>query len=292
MDIGHPAEGAVIRADAELAAHVERLARRDRMIFVAGLPGTGKSLLIHQLAHLASLVGRRVHLLQWDVARPAFEASPAGQRYPIVDGVTHVAIRRAVGLWSRHALVDWDRRSTEPTDLLVGETPLVGGRLIELTRPEADDAEVPLSDPSCRFVIPVPSREVRRFLEAERERRATRPLHEREREDAPPHVLRDLWRALVEVAAELGAAGVDRSVSYDPMLYREVYRALLRHRHVEVLPMTTVLPTSAMSVYDFVAPHLDLVPTPDEAGRFIREVEERHPDMRVLERAMERWWAG
>jgi adenylylsulfate kinase-like enzyme len=48
------------------------------MVFLAGLPGTGKSLLAHQLAHMASDAGRTIHLLQWDVARPVFEASAAG----------------------------------------------------------------------------------------------------------------------------------------------------------------------------------------------------------------------
>ncbi len=66
-----------------------------RFVFMAGLPGTGKSLLVHQLAHLAAGAGRTVHLLQWDVARPLFEASPAGGRYPLKDGVTHATIRKA-----------------------------------------------------------------------------------------------------------------------------------------------------------------------------------------------------
>jgi hypothetical protein len=59
------------------------------VVFFAGLPGTGKSLLVHQLAHLASRNGGTVHLLQWDVARFVFETSPAGRRYPLAEGVTH-----------------------------------------------------------------------------------------------------------------------------------------------------------------------------------------------------------
>src|SRR5262249_62354910 len=89
----------VVHADRPLAQRLEALAAA-RMVFFSGLPGTGKSLLVHQLAHLAAQVGRRVHLLQWDVARPAFEASPAGQRYPLAGGVTHALIRKAAGLWA------------------------------------------------------------------------------------------------------------------------------------------------------------------------------------------------
>ena len=176
------------------------------MVFFAGLPGTGKSLLVHQLTHLAASAGRSVHLLQWDVARPAFEASAAGRRYPLADGVTHPVIRKAAGLWARRALVAWDERHPDPRHLLVGETPFVGNRFVELARRLDDAAEALLTAPSCRFAIAVPSREVRRFLEAERERRAASPLHPREREDAPPHVLRDLWRDLHDVARGLGIA--------------------------------------------------------------------------------------
>lgn len=248
------------------------------MIFVAGLPGTGKSLLIHQLAHLAAGAGRRVHLLQWDVARPVFEASEAARRYPIVGGVTHAMIRKAVGLWARRALVDWDRRCPGPEHLLVGETPLVGGRLIELARPVADDAEPILAAPSCRFVIPVPSAEVRRFLEAERDRRTARPVHPREREDAPPEVLRAIWREV---------AGDDRP--YDPDLYRQTYERLLTRRHATALALDTVLPAGAVSAYDFRIATADLVPAADEATRCIGEVEKSHPEPADVQRAVDGW---
>jgi putative protein kinase ArgK-like GTPase of G3E family len=73
--------------------------REKRLVFFAGLPGTGKSLWMHQLTHLASAAGRRVHVLQWDVARPVFDAS--GGNNTRSDGVTHGLIRLAVGRWAR-----------------------------------------------------------------------------------------------------------------------------------------------------------------------------------------------
>src|SRR5262249_20421413 len=176
-----PAPGRLVaEADPRLMEQLRALGRR-RMVFFAGLPGTGKSLLVHQLAHLALDAGRRVHLLQWDVARPVFEASPAGRRYPLVDGVTHAVVRRAAGVWARRAIFEWNARHADPAHLLIGETPFVGNRFVELARRVDDAAESLLGDPSCRFAIAVPSREVRQFLEAERERRAAHPLHPRER---------------------------------------------------------------------------------------------------------------
>lgn len=272
------------------------------MVFFAGLPGTGKSLLAHQLAHLASAAGRTVDMLQWDVARPAIEASDAGTRYPPRGGVSHGVIRVASGLWARAAVAAWG--ATGPDHLLIGETPLVGHRFIELARPAGDPAEHLLSAPACRFVIPVPSHSVRDFLETERERRIAHPLHAREREDAPPQVLRDLWSTLSQVAESLGIASgasatqglalpanrAPGAVLYDPVVYRRVYEAVLRHRHTESICLETILPTGAFSVYDFTVPRRDLVPTPAEAERYIHEVEARFPDADVLEREIGRWW--
>lgn len=258
------------------------------MVFFAGIPGTGKSLLVHQLTHLAAGFRRQVVLLQWDVARPAFEASPAGRRYPVVDGVTHVVVRKAAGLWVRDALRGWSAEHPGPESLLIGEVPFVGGRFVELARRLDDGAEALLVDPACRFVITVPSREVRRFLEAERERRAARPLHPREREDAPPPVLRDLWRGLAEVGRRIGVAppGDD----YDPAAYRRVYESVLRHRHVDAIALDVVLPTEKLSVYDFATPPPDLVPTARDAEACITAVERRYGDPTVLEREAARWW--
>ena len=74
--------GVLIDEGSPLFTALAVLARDARLVFFAGLPGTGKSLLLHQLAHLAHARGRRIHLLQWDVARPVFEASEAGPVYP------------------------------------------------------------------------------------------------------------------------------------------------------------------------------------------------------------------
>lgn len=294
----------VVDADPRLHARLRDLAA-ERLVFFAGLPGTGKSLLVHQLAHLADQSGRSVHLLQWDVARPPFEASPAGRRYPPVDGVTHPLIRKAAGLWARDAVVRWSEDHPDPRHLLIGETPFVGNRLVELARRLDDRAESLLAGAGCRFAIVVPSAEVRRFLEAQRARRAADPLHPREREDAPPQVLRDLWSDLAAVARRMGMAGSDVGVDtgpqgvgaagepppFDPVAYGRVYETVLRHRTSEIVALDTVLPTETLSVYDFAIAPADLAPSEAEAGLFIREVERRYAEPAALEREIARWWA-
>lgn len=281
----------LIAESSPLFATLAALARDARIVFFAGLPGTGKSLLIRELAHLAHARGRRIHLLQWDVARPVFEASEAGGRYPLKDGVTHGVIRLAVGRWARAAVARWHADHPDTADLLIGETPFIGHRLIELARRVTDDAEPLLAGPATRFVIPVPSRELRAHLEAERERRARAPLHPREREDAPPRVLRALWAELLTAAVALGLIhAVDADVPYDPIVYRKVYERLLMRRHAEALGLHTVLATDAVSAYDVQVPTVDLVPEAHEVARFVGEVEARHSDPLALERVIAAWY--
>ena len=286
--------GVIVTEGSPLWRALDSLGREASMAFFAGLPGTGKSLLIHQLAHLAHARGRRVHLLQWDVARPAFEASAPGLRYPQERGVTHGVIRIAVGRWARSALARWHARHGALGDLLIGETPFVGHRLIELCRQAPDEVEPVLAARSARFVIPVPSRDLRAHLESERARRARAPLHDREREDAPPEVLRDLWRQLMGVARALGiadpAVGPLDDPPYDPALYRSVYERLLAHRHTQALSLDTALPAGAMSAYDFSVPTVDLIPTEADAARAVLDAEASFPDAEALRREIDAWY--
>jgi hypothetical protein len=286
-------DGVIVRDDSPLFDALAMLVREARLVFFAGLPGTGKSLLIHQLAHLAHAHGRHVHLLQWDVARPIFEATPAGRRHPQIHGVTHPVIRLAVGRWARAAVARWDAAHPGMHHVLIGETPFIGHRLASLARPERDEAEEALTAETTRFVIPVPSRELRAHLEAERERRAREPRHEREREDAPPPVLRNLWRELSSVAASLGLGGAppaDGDVPYDPAIYQRVYERVLAHRRALAVPVDTRLPAGELSAYDFRVPTTDLVPTPQEAARAIPDVEARYPHATLLELEIEGWY--
>jgi hypothetical protein len=282
-------EGVLLSQGSPLLELLQSLARDTRCVFFAGLPGTGKSLMIHQLAHLAHARGRHIHLLQWDVARPAFEASPAGHRYPQAHGITHGLIRIAVGRWARPALARWDA-AAPASALLIGETPFVGHRFIDLARPADDAAERLLAAPATRFVIPVPSAALRQHLEAERARRAATPVHAREREDAPPDVLRGVWRDLVEAATALGIDGAAAVTGYDPAIYRAVYERLLAHRHTQALLVDERLPAARVSAYAFRIPIADLTPTDDEAARFIADAEREYVGPATLERAIAGWF--
>ena len=291
MSVVLPA-GIILDAASPLHRSLAGLADDARLAFFAGLPGTGKSLLIHQLAHLAHARGRTIHLLQWDTARPVFERSEAGRPYPQSDGVTHGIIRVAAGRWARDAVGRWHRDHPGAEHLMIGETPFVGHRFVELARQGEDAAEALLGGATSRFIIPVPSPAVRRHLERERDHRTREPLHEREREDAPPHVLHDLWRQIVLVGRALGvtdAAPGDAAV-YTPDVYTRVYLHVLTRRHVEVIAVDEILPTASFSAYAFAVPCRDVLPEHDDTRTWIRAAEEAFPDPATLQKEIERWY--
>ncbi len=96
--------------------------------------------------------------------------------------------------------------------------------------------------------------------------------------------------ARIDGRATLGIAPARAGGPYDPEVYRRVYETVLKARTTEALSMETILPTAAMSVYDFDVPIADVVPSADEADALVRESEARFPDPAALARDVERWW--
>jgi len=281
-----PAEVILPRESAAYEA-LRRAALERRCVFFAGLSGVGKSLLLQQLALLASKLGRSVHLLQWDVARGPFETPAILACYPEVDGVTHVAIRKAVGLWARDGVRRWHGEYPDSRHLLIGELPLIGNRLLELAKPADDEAETLLAGPKSLFFIPVPCREVRQVIEASRAREMASPRHERDRANAAPTLLQAHWREIERIALQLNLARPRPAAGFDPDVYAAVYRRLLRHRRTEELPITSLLPVRA-SPHDLSPVAGELIPTADDVERTISQVEHLSPA--ELQRVAERWF--
>jgi energy-coupling factor transporter ATP-binding protein EcfA2 len=272
-----------------LLEDLSRAARDDRCVFFAGLPGVGKTLLVQQLALLAHSAGRPVHLLQWDVARLAFETPELLSRYPEVDSVTHAALRKAVGVWVRDAVQRWDLAYPDASHLLIGETPLIGNRLIELARIQDDAAERVLQSARTEFLVPAPSERVRAAIEAARAREMERPTHAREVANAPLGLVQAQWSQVLEAASLLDIAPRERPTEYAPGLYTAVYTRLLRHRHHRVLPIDDVLvPRGSAYVLD-IPIRSELRPGTDDVKDAMAVVENWDPDDLATE--VERWYA-
>ena len=243
---------------------LRELAAGQRIVMFAGLPGVGKSLLVQQLALMAQAAGRQVHLLQWDVTRAAFERPEVLARFPEVNGVTHAAIRQGVGAWARDAVQRWHERFTGDEHLLIVEAAIIGNRLRELAVVRDDAVEALLSGPRTRFVLPVPTRVVRRSIEAARVRSSANPRHERESADAPPDLMRGLWHDVGREALRLGFI-TDEADEYNAEAYRAVFEHWLADRRVETLIIDRLLDNQS-SVYDLDEVASELVATPEEVA--------------------------
>lgn len=282
-------EAVVIAGERDVEGLLATLAREKRMVFLAGLPGVGKSLFVRALALAAHRIGRPVHLLQWDVVRPAFVSRALDARYPEQGGQAHAMIRKAVGAWARRAVLRWDREH-DAAHCLIGEVPLVGGRLLDLVQAQADEAELLLAGLGALFVVPAPSVAVRGLIEGRRGRTFADPTHPRERADAPPDVLQRLWQEVHALAVAIGAASSCSGglAPFDPQAYVAVYRHLLRHRRTLTLWVEAQLDPRG-SVYDLGFATRELVPTEDEATDVVADLE-RHHSVDEIERSMAEWF--
>jgi hypothetical protein len=272
----------ILPPDSTLYQAFQQMIAERKMLFFAGLPGAGKSLLLKQLALLAQQAGRVVDLLQWDVTRAAFETAEILQKYPEVKGVTHPAIRKAVGLWARTAVYQWQRQHTADNYFLLGEVPLIGNRLIELAQVHEDAVEAVLSSEQALFVVPVPSKAVREIIEAAREQSIVQPRHDKETKDAPPNVLQMLWQEVAQLGYRFGlkGSGPVRDMAYDPEVYTAVYRHLLQHRHHQILAIDTILrPTS--SAYDWHLSGTELAASPTEVAHILTRLEQQYSPERL-----------
>ena len=276
----------VIPISSTLYQHLHQLAQNKRMVFMAGLQGTGKSLLIQQLALIAQEAGRTVHLLQWLTARQPFETAEILARYPEIDGVTHPVIRKATGMWVRGAVARWHEQYPDPRHLLIGELPVIGNRLLELTQPEADGVEPLLTSEQVQFVLPVPSWEVRAAIEDARARTLADPQHEREKRDASPAVLQALWQEVNGLARQMGLTKASPTTPYNPYIYGGVFQALLQHRHLQTLLVDEVLHPK-QSVYELAQIASELQATPAEVAAIMAQLEQG--DVAEVETAVSHW---
>ena len=261
--------------------------RNCKAVVFAGLPGVGKTLMLQQTALLSRAAGRPLHLLQWDIARQAFETPGILARYPEAAGTTHAAIRRAAGLWVRGAVANWAATHAGDDALLLGEAPFVGNRFIELARRESDAAESFLAASTTTFIIPAPTLAVRRAIEAMREREIEQPRHVREAANAPPNVLTLLMQELRAAGAALGVPGARSEGGYDPHVYTAIYLRLLEHRHARALEIDECWPVVA-SPYDIDGGAAELRPNPAEVAGALACVEAC--GALELEQAVRQWY--
>jgi hypothetical protein len=257
-----------------------------RCIVVVGLPGMGKSFWVRRMAAVAAARARRVHLLQWDIVRLAWDTPEILAQFPEVDGITHAAIRGALGIWVRAALARWFQSHAARNDLLIVEAPVIGARFSELAKRADDVLEPHLADPQTLFVIVAPTIQLQHDLRRRRAAEAARRADALERHNASLGVL-DVQLAAVEHVARLWGCPPSVPGVYDPELYVLVMRKVLRHRNVRVLRPDTLV-QGCGSVYDLGPEVVRIGATADDVRVSIADAAR---DMEKLRREVEFGWA-
>ena len=278
----------ILPADSQLYTTFQNIIKNKKIVLFAGLPGVGKSLYLQQLSLMAEQANRNVHLLQWDVTRTAFETPETLAQYPEIDGVTHAGIRKAVGLWARQGIKKWHNEHQNTTDMLIGEVPLIGNRLIELVQQKNDDTEDIFTNQEALFVLPVPSKRIRNIIEKARANSISKPQNDREINDAPPNVLELLWQDLHKLAVQLKLTNSTETSDYDPMIYAGVYEQLMKHRKQITLHVDENLKPNG-SVYDLNNIKSELAANPQEVKEILEFIDKEF-SQDELERSVADWF--
>ena len=202
-----------------------------KIVIFSGLPGVGKSLYINAFKAIAQNKAKDLDIIQWDVARKAFETDYISSYYPMGDGTVHNGLKLIAGLWLMDVVREWIDFNRSSDNILLIEAPLVGNRFIELMQKQLDDnLENFLSSELCQVVVPIPSTKVRAAIEAERERQVSEDA--KVWSGAKPSVMLMLWKDTCIIANEFGKKiDVSGQPPYDPEIYLYVYSKILKHRN-------------------------------------------------------------
>lgn len=245
------------------------------MVFFTGLPASGKSFLLRELISMAVAAGRRVQVIRWDAGLAAFETDSILARYPDVADGSHPVIRKAAGLWGRQAVTRWVVENPDPTEMLIGEVPIIGNRYSEFVQVLPDEAEPGLASGTTEFMYPVPTQEVRGKLEAIRRETYADPQHPDEAKDAPPTTMDLAWRLTRAKSIEFGLvaeAEIEDRFTYDDTIYRRFFDHLLQHRNARAIEVDRLY-SGGRSAHDLEGRVSELIATAGQVATAIAAVE-------------------
>jgi len=279
----------MIPKDSKIYQTLEELVLSSSVLVISGLPGVGKSLYVNQALVIAKKKYKATSVIQWDVARKAFETDELSQLFPMGDGVVHNGVKLSAGLWLINVVSDWIKNHNPESDFLLIEAPLVGHRFIELMQIQKDDdIESFMASDSMKVVVPIPSIEVRIKIEADRKAQV-----EEEASSwmgAKPSVMLLIWKELCELANDLGKdIDVDSQPPYDPKIYEFVFQRVLKNRHFIPLFINEIY---ELTIRDENELHDtdSLVASPETAKSIALKIVSQFLDLNQIDTVVEHWY--
>jgi hypothetical protein len=278
----------IIPQDSPVFLELTELADNSKVVVFSGLPGVGKSLYVQEFQAIAQSKEIAVDVIQWDVARKAFETSYILAHYPMGDGTVHNGLKLIAGKWLLVRLKQWIEANRDNKKILLIEAPLVGHRFIELVKVNADKSlETFLSSDQFKVVMPIPSRDVRQAIESARA--------DQVKEDAQvwlgakPSVMLMLWKMTCGIANEFGM-DIDMSGQppYNPAIYEYVFSEILKHRHFVPLYIDALFDVPPQSESELHT--LDsFIAEEEEANALAKEIIEQYSESEI-DHIVDRWY--
>jgi len=211
------------------------IARTHKVVIFSGLPGVGKSLYIQAFQNIIKTLGRKIDVIQWDVARKSFETENIAQYFPMGNGTVHDGVKIMAGLWLKDTLKNWIQENKDNDNVLLIEAPLVGHRFAELVH-KVDDQNIEqfLASKKSIVIMPIPTKQVREKIELERRRQVSEDA--KVWSGAKPSVMLMLWKMTCGIANKFGKE-IDMSgqPEYSPEVYEFVFAEILKRRNFKPL---------------------------------------------------------
>ncbi|MFK7984079.1 MAG: metallophosphoesterase [Saprospiraceae bacterium] len=266
-----------------------KAAKSAKAVVFSGLPGVGKSLYINQFQLIAAAEGKKVTVIQWDIARKSFETKEIATRYPMGPGIVHNGVKLSVGKWLIATIKKWLANHSSEENILLIEAPLVGHRFIELASIQADTAlETFFKSNAFQMIVPIPSKKVRAKIEADR--RAQVAEDAKVWTGAKPSVMLMLWKMICGIANEFGRhIPMDGQPPYDPEVYDFVFGKILQHRHFSPLHIEEIYPVSIENEADLHNTD-SLAADAETANQYAEKVATEYPDLADIDKVVEGWY--
>lgn len=268
---------------------LKKAALSAKAVVFSGLPGVGKSLYINQFKNIAAAEGRSITVIQWDVARKAFETPEISARFPMGEGVVHNGVKLSVGLWLLDTIKKWLERHNQNEDLLLIEAPLVGHRFIEIAKIQEDDSlEQFFKSEQFQVICPIPSKSVRAKIEADRAAQVAEDA--KVWTGAKPSVMLMLWKMICGIANEFGRKiPMDSQPPYDPEVCEFVFGKVLKHRHFIPLHVDEVFEVNIEDEKDLHNTGSLAADVPS-ANHFAKLIMEAHPSDETIDAVVKDWY--
>jgi len=270
----------IIPESSPLHGQFEDIAGSSGIVIFSGLPGVGKSLYIKEFCRIAQSRGKQIDLIQWDVARKAFETDYINSHYPMGEGTVHNGLKLIAGKWLMDYVLQWIKSRDDGHRILLIEAPLVGNRFSELVhRQSSIELETYLASAKTKVVVPIPTRRIRSLIEEERARQVDEDA--KVWSGAKPSVMRMLWKDTCAIANEFGMdIDLGDQPPYSEGIYEYVYSEILKHRHFEALIIDEVFQVPEHEE-DFLHDSSSIQPTAQQADELARELIKTHTQEKI-----------